>query len=80
MPPKTTPTIITTLGSASDTSIANADLQVVIIGRLQEIVNQLTRNGQVLKNKINKIEMLKIKMLLVKIFIGEKLKLKRFLT
>ena len=31
---KTTPTIVTTLGSGGDTSINNIDLQVVIIGQL----------------------------------------------
>ena len=39
MPPKTTPTIATTLGLGGNISMADADLQVVIIGRLQEIVN-----------------------------------------
>ena len=32
MPPKTIPTTATTLGSVSNTSIANTDLQIVIIG------------------------------------------------
>ena len=36
-------------------------------------------NRQALKNKINKIGILKVKILLVKKFIGEKVKLKRFL-
>ena len=34
MPPKTTPTTITTLGLGGNTSINNTDLQLVIIGRL----------------------------------------------
>ena len=44
MPPKTTPIIATTLGLGGNTSINDADLQVVTIGRLQEIVNQLIGN------------------------------------
>ena len=41
MPPKTTPTTTTTLGLGlgGDTNISNIDLQLVIIGRLQEIVD-----------------------------------------
>jgi hypothetical protein len=34
MPPKITPTTVTTLGLVGDTSIANIDLQVVIIKQL----------------------------------------------
>ena len=63
-----------------DTSIANIDLQIVIMGQLQFIINQLTRNGQALKNKINKIEISKVKMPLIKRFSGKKVKLKEFLT
>ena len=41
MPPETIPTIATTLelGLGGATNIADVDSQVVIIGRLQEIVN-----------------------------------------
>ena len=35
---------VTTLGSAKDISIADIDLQVVIMGQLQQIVDQLTSN------------------------------------
>ena len=49
------------------------------MGQLQEIVNQFIGNGQVLENKINKIEILKVKILLVKRFLREKLKFKKFL-
>ena len=45
----------TALGLVGDTNIANMDLQVVMIGQLQQIVNQLTSNGQALKNKITKM-------------------------
>ena len=79
MPPKTIPTTATTLGSVGNTSIGNTDLQLVIMGRLQEIVDQRTGNEQVLKNKIAKIGILKVKILLVKKFMKEKIKLKGFL-
>ena len=68
------------LGLISDTSITNTDLQVVIIGQLQFIIDQLTGNRQALKNKINKMGMSKVKMPLIKRFSGEKAKLKGFLT
>ena len=45
MPPKTTPTTATTLGSVDDTNITNIDSQIVIMGQLQEIVNQFIGNG-----------------------------------
>jgi hypothetical protein len=80
MPPKTTPTTATTLGSVGDTSIADTDSQVVIIGQLYEVVNQLTSNSVALNNKINSIEMSKVKMPLIKRFSREKVKLKGFLT
>ena len=70
----------TALESAEDISIADTDLQVVIIGQLQQIVNQLTSNRQALENKINEIDISKIKMPLVKRFSGKKAKLKGFLT
>ena len=63
-----------------DTSIADTDLQVVIMGQLQQIINQLTSNRQVLENKIAEIGISKIKMPLIKKFSGEKAKLKGFLT
>jgi hypothetical protein len=80
MPPKTTPTTATTLELVGDTSIANTDLQIVIMGQLYEVVNQLTNNSVVLDNKINSIGMSKVKMPLIKRFSGEKVKLKGFLT
>ena len=70
----------TTLELVSNTNIANIDLQVVIIGQLQTIINQLTGNGQVLKNKITEMGIFKVKILLVKKFSSEKTKLKGFLT
>ena len=80
MPLKVIPTTATALGLVGDISIANTDLQVVIIGQLQAIINQLTGNGQVLENKINKMSITKVKMPLVKKFSGKKAKLKGFLT
>ena len=79
MPPKATPTTATASGSVGDTSIANIDLQVVIIGQLQQIINQLTSNGQALENKIAELGISKIKMPLIERFSGKKAKLKGFL-
>ena len=80
MPPKATPTIVTALKLIEDTSMADIDLQVVTMGQLQIIINQLTSNRQALKNKIAEISISKIKMLLIKRFSSEKAKLKGFLT
>ena len=46
------------------------------MGQLQVVVNQLTNNGIALDNKINSIEILKVKMPSIKRFSGEKMKLK----
>ena len=80
MPLKAIPTTATASGLVEDTSIANMDLQVVIMGQLQAIVNQLTSNRQVLENKITELGMFKIKMLSIERFNSEKAKLKGFLT
>jgi hypothetical protein len=79
MPPKITLTTATTLGSVGDTSIANTDLQVVMIGQLYKVVDQLISNSVALDNKINSIGISKVKMLSIKRFSGEKVKLKGFL-
>ena len=79
MPLKAIFTIVTTLELVSNTSIADIDLQVVITGQLQTIINQLTSNRQILENKINKMGITKVKMPLIKRFSGEKAKLKRVL-
>ena len=42
------------------------------MGQLQQIVNQLTSNRQALENKINKIGIFKIKILLVKRLVVKK--------
>ena len=80
MPPKTTLTTVTTLGSVGDTNITNTDSQVVTMGQLYKVVNQLTNNSVVLDNKINSIGMSKVKMPSIKRFSEEKVKLKGFLT
>ena len=80
MPLKATPTTATALELVGDISMANIDLQVVIMGQLQQIINQLIGNKQVLKNKITKIGISKIKMPSIKRFSGKKAKLKGFLA
>ena len=80
MPLKVTPTTTTALGLVGDTNIANIDLQVVIIGQLQQIINQLTSNRQILENKIAKLGISKVKMPSIKRFSGKKAKFKGFLT
>jgi hypothetical protein len=79
MLPKTILTTAITLRLVGDTSMANTDLQVVIMGQLYKIVNQLISNGVVLNNKINSIGISKVKMPSIKRFSGEKVKLKGFL-
>jgi hypothetical protein len=80
MLPKTTLITAITLGSVGDTNMANIDSQVVIMGQLHKVVNQLTNNSVALDNKINSIGISKVKMPLIKRFSGEKVKLKGFLT
>ena len=77
---KTILTTATTLRLVGNTNIANTDSQVVIMGQLCKVVNQLTSNSVVLDNKINSMKMPKVKMPLIKRFSGEKVKLKGFLT
>jgi hypothetical protein len=72
MLPKVTLTTATILGLVGNTSIANTDLQVVIIEQLQIVVNQLTNNSIALNNKINNIGIFKVKMPSIKWFSGEK--------
>jgi hypothetical protein len=80
MLPKIILTITTTLGLVGNTSIANTDSQVVTMGQLHEVVNQLISNSVVLNNKINSMGISKVKMPLIKRFSREKVKLKGFLT
>jgi hypothetical protein len=80
MLPKIILTTAMTLGLVGDTNIANTDSQVVIMGQLRKVVNQLTNNGVALDNKINNIKMSKVKMPSIKRFSGKKVKFKGFLT
>ena len=80
MPLKTILITAMTLGLVGDTNMADTDLQVVIIGQLCEVINQLTNNGVVLDNKINSMGISKVKIPLIKRFSGEKVKFKEFLT
>jgi hypothetical protein len=79
MLPKITLTMATILELVGDTSIADIDLQVVIMGQLYKVVDQLTNNSVVLDDKINSIGIFKVKMPSIKRFSGEKVKLKGFL-
>ena len=83
MPPKapvTMPLIVaTTLETSKDISILNNSLQLVMVGQLQKIVNQLTENNIILKSCINRIRATKVKLSLVERFLGDKAKLKGFL-
>ena len=72
--------MVTALKLVGDTSIAKINLQVVMVGQLQEVINQLIANRISLENRFNKIGIAKVKILLVKRFRGEKSKLKEFLT
>ena len=80
MPLKAIFTTATALGLVGDINIADMDLQVVMMGQLQQIINQLTGNGQALENKITEMGIFKVKMPLVKRFNSKKAKLKGFLT
>ena len=82
MPPKapvTTP-LMAAIMSGNDTSIADTDSQLITRGQLQEIVDYLQDNNRILKERINGIGAVKVKLPLIKRFLGEKLKLKGFLT
>ena len=69
MPPKAPVAMLltaaTTLG-LKDTSIPDIDLQLIIKGQLQEIVNYLLDNNRILKEYINRISIVKVKLLLIK--------------
>ena len=80
MPPKATPITATASELVGNTNMADTDLQVVIVGQLQQIINQLTSNGQALENKITEIGISKVKMPSIKRFSSKKAKLKGFLT
>ena len=52
---------------------------MVIVGQLQEIVNQIIDNNKALKERVNRIGAAKIKLLSIKRFAEGRLKLKGFL-
>ena len=83
MPPKgaliAMPLTAATTLELGDTSIVDTDLQLIIRGQLQEMVNCLLNNNRILKERINGIGAVKVKLLLIKQFLGERLKLKEFL-
>ena len=58
-------TAVTTSG-LGDTSMADTDLQLIIRGQLQEIVNCLLDNNRILKERINGISAVKVKLPLIK--------------
>jgi hypothetical protein len=76
---KIIPTIATILGLVGDTNIANTNSQIVIMGQLCKVVNQLTNNNVVLNDKINSIRISKVKIPLIKRFSRKKVKFKGFL-
>ena len=53
---------------------------MVMVGQLQKIVDQMTDNNKLLKERVNKIGAAKVKLPSIKQFTKEKLKLKEFLT
>ena len=53
---------------------------MVTKGQLQEMVDRLLDNNRILKERINGIGVVKVKLPLIKRFLGERLKLKGFLT
>ena len=55
------------------------DSQVVMMGQLKGIADQINNNQQVLDNKINKIKLSKVKLLSIERFNETRLKLKGFL-
>ena len=82
MPPKaaTAVTIIETLGENTIILERSDPSQLVTIIRLNKTIKQINLANKTLKNKINNIGRTIIKMLLVKRFIGERSRLKGFLT
>jgi hypothetical protein len=80
MLPKAILTMAITLKLIGNISIADTDSQVLIMGQLYAVVNQLINNSIVLDDKINSIEIFKVKMPSIKQFNGEKIKFKGFST
>ena len=79
--PATTPLTAATISRlGNNTSMAeDTNSQLVTVGQLQEIVNRLTDNNKILKERISGIGAAKVKLPLIKRFLEEKSKLKGFL-
>ena len=58
--------VVITLGISGDTSIKDNNLNLVIVGQLQEIINWIIDNNQLLKECVNSRGAAKVKLLLVK--------------
>ena len=67
------------LNLGTNTSIVDTNLQLATVRQLQEIVNRLIDNNRLLKEKINGIGVVKVKLPLIKRFLREKAKLLGFL-
>ena len=77
--PVAKPLTAATTSGLGDTSIADIDSQLITRGQLQEMVNRLLDNNRILKEYINGISVVKVKLPLIKQFLGERSKLKGFL-
>src|SRR6266705_675470 len=86
MPPKI---LVTTLGQSTsrrdnNTSIVNnnttQDSQLVTMGQLRGIVDQMNNNQQALDNKISEMGLSKVKLPSIERFDGTRSKLKGFLS
>jgi hypothetical protein len=60
--------------------MADTESQMVTVGQLQEIVDQMTVNNQTLEERVNKMGAAKIKLPSIERFNGERSRLKGFLT
>ena len=85
MPPKTPATTSSqsTLKRDNDINIINNDMtqdsQLVTMGQLRGIADQINNNQQALDNKISEMGLSKIKLPFIERFYGTRLKLKGFL-
>ena len=75
-PITTLTTVVITLGDR-DTSIVS-DLDIVTMAQLKSIIKQNNTNNQILVKQLRDIKKEKIKMPLIKRFVGEKYKLRGF--
>src|SRR6266566_3074256 len=82
IPPKAVvSTILMSLGNnASMAGTSEVDLQVVTIGQLKEIIEQINAGQEAFNNKLRSIGTKKVKLLAVKQFNRTQMKLKGYLT